>query len=267
MQNNKELRSILDVNSKNVWKITETELAFLWQKGITSEDLKGNEDKMVNVIRHAFDVDHFASDDEREETRYRKMGYITMQTGNPKRNIAIRKKQIRKITDLSYENIHHINAKTLLELIESNFGGGWDSISLSIRDIIETAFFISTTTLPAARLHMKGGMMDKKLEDGYEMLEISKGLWVEAIFAKKKELVMDKPRFQNLEAEEEKKRRRGEDDDDLDDDDEDLDDEDEKDDRDKDDDEDEDDETYYGSFTPEAAPKGDMTLDDLSEDL
>jgi hypothetical protein len=222
---------------------------------------------MVNVIRHAFDVDHFASDDEREETRYRKMGYITMQTGNPKCNIAIRKKQIRKITDLSYENIHHINAKTLLELIESNFGGGWDSISLSIRDIIETAFFISTTTLPAARLHMKGGMMDKKLEDGYEMLEISKGLWVEAIFAKKKELVMDKPRFQNLEAEEEKKRRRGEDDDDLDDDDEDLDDEDEKDDRDKDDDEDEDDETYYGSFTPEAAPKGDMTLDDLSEDL
>jgi hypothetical protein len=265
MQNNKELRSILDVNSKNVWKITETELAFLWQKGITNEDLKGNEDKMVNIIRHAFDVDHFAGDDEREETRYRKMGYMTMQTGNPKRNIAIRKKQIRKITDLSYENIQHVNAKTLLSLIESNFGGGWDSISLSIRDIIESAFFISTTTLPAARLHMKGGMMDKKLEDGYEMLEISKGLWVEAIFAKKKELIIEKPRFQSLESLEEK-RRKEEDEDELDDeDDEDL--EDEKDDNKDDEDEEEDDETYYGSFTPEAAPKGDMTLEDLSDDL
>jgi hypothetical protein len=265
MQNNKELRSILDVNSKNVWKITETELAFLWQKGITNEDLKGNEDKMVNIIRHAFDVDHFASDDEREETRYRKMGYMTMQTGNSKRNIAIRKKQIRKITDLSYENIQHVNAKTLLNLIESNFGGGWDSISLSIRDIIESAFFISTTTLPAARLHMKGGMMDKKLEDGYEMLEISKGLWVEAIFAKKKELIIEKPRFQSLESLEEK-RRKEEDEDELDDeDDEDL--EDEKDDNKDDEDEEEDDETYYGSFTPEAAPKGDMTLEDLSDDL
>jgi hypothetical protein len=267
MQNNKELRSILDVNSKNVWKITETELSFLWQKGVTSEDLKGYEDKMVNIIRHAFDVDHFASDDEREEARYRKMGYVVMQTGNPKRNIAIRKKQIRKITDLSYENIHHINAKTLLELIENNFGGGWDSIALSIRDIIETAFYISTTTLPAARLHIKGGMMDKKLEDGYEMLEISKGLWVEAIFAKKKELVMDKPRFQNLEAEEEKRRRHSDEDDN-----DELDDEDEEeleDEKDNDDDKDEDDdeETYYGSFTPEAAPKGDMTLEDLSDDM
>jgi ABC-type Zn2+ transport system substrate-binding protein/surface adhesin len=112
---------------------------------------------------------------------------------------------------------------------------------------------------------MKGGMMDKKLEDGYEMLEISKGLWVEAIFAKKKELIIEKPRFQSLESLEEK-RRKEEDEDELDDeDDEDL--EDEKDDNKDDEDEEEDDETYYGSFTPEAAPKGDMTLEDLSDDL
>lgn len=59
-------------------------------------------------------------------------------------------------------------------------------MSQSIQDIIESGFDISTTTLPKDRLHKPGGMYDKKVNDGYEVLEITKGLWVEAIFAKAK---------------------------------------------------------------------------------
>ena len=103
--------------------------------------------------------------------------------------MAIRKKEIRRITDLSYENIKHITASDLLKLIEGNFGGGWDSISLTIKDIIESAFDISTTTLPASRIHAAGGTLERKVADGYEVLEIAKGTWVEAIFAKKREPV------------------------------------------------------------------------------
>ena len=90
--------------------------------------------------------------------------------------MAIRKKEIRRITDLSYENIKHITASDLLKLIEGNFGGGWDSISLTIKDIIESAFDISTTTLPASRIHAAGGTLERKVADGYEALRLRKEL-------------------------------------------------------------------------------------------
>ena len=80
----------------------------------------------------------------------------------------------------------HVTAATLLELIDRNFGGGWESIPLSMKDIIESAFEISTTTLPASRMHLPGGTLEKKVADGFEVLEVQKGTWIEAIFAKKK---------------------------------------------------------------------------------
>ena len=99
-----------------------------------------------------------------------------------------------RVTDLTYENIRHITAAKLIEVLDRNFGGGWDSLSQSIKDIIESGFDISTTTLPKDRLHKKGGLYEKKLEDGFEVLEVEKGTWVEAIFAKVKPEA-EKPRM------------------------------------------------------------------------
>ena len=79
-------------------------------------------------------------------------------------------------------------AAKLLEVIDRNFGGGWESLSQSIRDIIESGFDISTTTLPKERLKKPGGIYEMKTNDGFEVLEIEKGAWVEAIFAKVKPL-------------------------------------------------------------------------------
>ena len=98
------------------------------------------------------------------------------------------------VTDLTYENIGHITAQKLIEVLDRNFGGGWESLSQSIQDIIESAFDISTTILPKDRLHKPGGMYEKKVADGYEVLEVSKGTWVEAIFAKAKPQA-EKPRL------------------------------------------------------------------------
>ena len=101
-----------------------------------------------------------------------------------------------RVTDLTYENIRHITAAKLIEVLDRNFGGGWESLSQSIQDIIESGFDISTTTLPKDRLHKKGGMYEKKVADGYEVLEVEKGSWVEAIFAKvKPEAIKPKMKF------------------------------------------------------------------------
>ena len=98
----------------------------------------------------------------------------------------MKKKSIQRVTDLTWENIHHISAQKLIEVLERNFGGGWESLPQGVQDIILSAFDISTTTLPTARLKKAGGLYDKKVADGFEVLEISKGSWTEAIFAKEK---------------------------------------------------------------------------------
>ena len=113
---------------------------------------------------------------------------------NTKQKWALAKKPILRVTDLTYENIRHITAAKLLEVIDRNFGGGWESLSQSVQDIIESGFDISTTTLPKDRLKKPGGMYDKKVADGFEVLEIAKGTWVEAIFAKLKPEA-EKPRM------------------------------------------------------------------------
>jgi hypothetical protein len=133
------------------------------------------------------------------KSKYEKQGYKVGQVRideNKKITWAIKKRPIVRVTDLTYENIRHISAAKLVEVLDRNFGGGWDSLSQSIQDIIESGFDISTTTLPKDRLHKKGGMYEKKVADGYEVLEVAKGTWVEAIFAKlKPETVKPRMKF------------------------------------------------------------------------
>ena len=130
----------------------------------------------------------------------------------------------------------------LLELIDRNFGGGWDSIALAIRDIIETGFDISTTQLPQSRIHAPGGTVEKKIAQGFDVLEIPKGSWVEAIFAKKKDPV-EKIHLEIPEREYDEDGNPIRLPDDLDNDDEIVDEAEENDD------------TYYSSLTPEADVK------------
>ena len=186
----KVLESILDLNANNIWDYDEYAIAEAWERERKEEDFSISEMKLLNTIRLAFEVVHYNPDDEREAAKYEKGDWAKIvHCKEAKGCVAIRRKTIERITDLSYENIKHISTAMLLELINRNFGGGWDSISLAIRDIIETGFEISTTQLPQSRIHIPGGTLDKKVAQGFEVLEIPKGTWVEAIFAKKKDPV------------------------------------------------------------------------------
>ena len=129
--------------------------------------------------------------------KYEERGYKVSTLRTPdgqETTTAVKKRPITRVTDLTYENIRHISAEKLMQVIDRNFGGGWDSLSQSIQDIIQSGFDISTTTLPKDRLHKPGGMYEKKVADGYAVLEITKGAWVEAIFAKLKPET-EKPRL------------------------------------------------------------------------
>ena len=245
-QKEEVLEYILDLNANNVWQVSPEHIAELWEKEKKQDGFSQSEEKLLNIIRLAYEVVHFNPEDEREAAKFPDTEWVIFERSNPQKGcVAIRKRAIKQITDLSYENVKHITVATLLELINSNFGGGWDSVSLTIKDIIESAFDISTTTLPASRIHKPGGTLEKKVADGYEVLEIEKGTWIEAIFAKKKAPAVKLRFISEPEYDEDGNRLQVPDDED--------------DERDEDEDADvqpnEDDETFYSSFAPEAEPK------------
>lgn len=215
--------SLKALTKSSVWDMQENDIFRMLEAGEKDSEVKENLRHYTDIIRSAFMVEELKDDDKLGKQKFTKLGY---KVGNVKMSddskvvLAIKKRPIMRVTDLTYENIRHITAAKLIEVLDRNFGGGWDSLSQSIQDIIESGFDISTTTLPKDRLHKKGGMYEKKVADGYEVLEVAKGSWVEAIFAKlkpetlKPRMKFDAPRDEDEELDEEDTYNKPDDDDD-----------------------------------------------------
>ena len=181
--------SIKSITKSSVWDIQENDVFRMWEAALKDAEVKESIQHYVDIFKSAFLFEEIKDESAPVKKSYEKRGYkvVTLKfEENLKFTWAIKKRPIVRVTDLTYENIRHISAAKLLEVIDRNFGGGWDSLSQSIQDVILSGFDISTTTLPKDRLHKKGGMYEKKVEDGFEVLEVEKGGWVEAIFAKLK---------------------------------------------------------------------------------
>ena len=193
----KKVISLKTLTKNNVWDIQENDIFRMLENADKDADVKDNKRHYVDISRTAFMIEELNDDSVIVKNKYERMGYKvgSVRLDDTTKNIwAVKKRPIIRVSDLTYENIHHISASKLIEVLDRNFGGGWESLSQSIQDIIESGFDISTTTLPKDRLHKPGGMYEKKIADGFEVLEVSKGSWVEAIFAKIKP-EQEKPRF------------------------------------------------------------------------
>ena len=145
------------LTKSNVWELQENDIFRMWEAAEKDADLKDNLNHYIDVIRSAFEIEEVKIDKPVVISKYEARGFKigTLRTDdNDKKKWAIKKRPITRVTDLTYD--------------------------------------ISTTTLPKDRLHKPGGMYDKKVKDGYEVLEIAKGNWIEAIFAKTKP-EMEKP--------------------------------------------------------------------------
>jgi len=199
--------SLKTLTKSSVWDIQENDIFRMLSAAEKDSEFKDNLRHYASIIRSAFQIEELKEDDKPVQEKYTKLGFKvgTIKLGEDSNVVwAVKKRPIMRVTDLTYENIRHISAAKLVEVLDRNFGGGWDSLSQSIQDIIETGFDISTTTLPKDRLHKKGGMYDKKIADGYEVLEVEKGLWVEAIFAKvKPEAIKPRMKFDERSEDEE----------------------------------------------------------------
>jgi hypothetical protein len=185
----KKTLTLKTLTKSSVWDVQENDIFRMLEGAEKDNEVRDNLRHFTDIIRSAFMIEEISDDSPIVKTKYEKQGYKVAQVKideDKKVLWAIKKRPIVRVTDLTYENIRHISASKLIEVLDRNFGGGWDSLSQSIKDIIESGFDISTTTLPKDRLHKKGGMYEKKVDDGFEVLEVAKGTWVEAIFAKAK---------------------------------------------------------------------------------
>ena len=212
----KKSLTLKTLNKSNIWDVHESDIFRMLQAAEKDADIKDNYRHYIDIIKSAFDMEEVKADRPEVVKKYEERGYKVSTLRTPdgqETTTAVKKRPITRVTDLTYENIRHISAEKLMQVIDRNFGGGWDSLSQSIQDIIQSGFDISTTTLPKDRLHKQGGMYEKKVEDGFAVLEIPKGTWIEAIFAKLKPET-EKPRLK-LEQENAGFDAEGDDDEDL----------------------------------------------------
>ena len=185
---NDDSASISSLTTGNVWAPNVDEIYNMLLEGRRTEHWAENRVHYMNIIKPVFDVQFFDNEDKKQLAALEEAGYKVFsypKSHDDKRNsIAIRKHQIKKITDLTMENILHLSAAEVLKLIDENMGTGWKGLPLAIQDIIETAFYVDCNVLPEMAMHRVGGLIDKRRADGYEVLEIARGTWIEAVFLK-----------------------------------------------------------------------------------
>ena len=145
--------SLKTLTKSSVWDVQENDVVRMLDSGIKDADIRENLRHYIDLIRSAFEILDIKEDVNTVKKAYEKKGYkvFTLKIEDKKLSWGIKKKPILRVTDLTYENIRHISANKLLEVIERNFGGGWDSLAQSVQDIILSGFDISTTTLPKDR--------------------------------------------------------------------------------------------------------------------
>lgn len=182
--------SIKAVTKGSVWAIRENDVVCMWKEATRDPEVKKNINHYLDIFKSAFLIEEIKEDVTLVKKSYEERGYKVAQIIFDETMLftwAVKKKSILRVTELTYENIRYISATELIEVLNRNFGGGWDSLSRSIQNIILSNFDVSTITLQKDRLHKEGGFYEKKVKDGFTVLEIPKSGWVEAVFIKEKQ--------------------------------------------------------------------------------
>jgi hypothetical protein len=203
--------SLDDLNKGNVWTITASELSqMIIDAKKRRDDYAENEKHYMNIVKTVFDIQYLKREDTQKVNQLETIGFEVFSTPDENGNnaIAIRKHPIKKVTDLTLENIQHLEPWEVLDLIAHNMGTGWKGLPLAIQDIIESAFFVDCTIMPEKTMRKKGGIIDRRKDDGYEVLEIERGTWIEGIFMKPKPKVEKVHIDYSINEEEDGRRRR-----------------------------------------------------------
>ena len=191
--------AIDEMSKGNIWTYEPEDIHRMLIEVILTNKYKENKVHYHNIIRPVFDLHFINREDDAKVASLEAQNYQIFSSPDYEGSnaIAIRKHQIRKITDLTHENIFHLTPQEVLHLIDENMGTGWQGLPLAIQDIIQAAFTVDCSIMPEIAMHRVGGLIDRRKADGYEVLEIARGTWIEGVFLKVKPK-MEKLHFEIL---------------------------------------------------------------------
>lgn len=188
MKDSSKKITLEELNKSNIWTLDENDLYKIFMDCKHKDLLNSDEAHYENIVRTVFDIKYLNRDDAKNVSALESQHYMIFSAPNDGdyNAIAIRKRPITRITDLTLENIQHTTAEQVLDLIKSNMGTGWKGLPLQIQDIIESAYYVDDSVLPPNVMNRPGGIAEKRRNDGYASLEIDRGGWTEAVFIKPK---------------------------------------------------------------------------------
>ena len=97
----------------------------MWEAASKDAEVKENITHYLDIFKSAFFIEDIKEDVMLVKKSYEKRGYKVAQIKfdeSMKFSWAIKKKPIMRVTDLTYENIRHISAAKLIEVLDRNFG-------------------------------------------------------------------------------------------------------------------------------------------------
>ena len=120
----KKTLTLKTLTKSNVWDLQENDIFRIWEYAEKEPDLKDNARHYIDIIRSAFNLEEIKIDRPEVVNKYKDRGFKIGQVkldDNTKQKWALAKKPILRVTDLTYENIRHITAAKLLEVIDRVF--------------------------------------------------------------------------------------------------------------------------------------------------
>ena len=128
--------SIKAVTKSSVWDIQENDVFRMWEAATKDAEVKENVTHYLDIFKSAFFIEDIKEDVMLVKKSYEKRGYKVAQIKfdeSMKFSWAIKKKPIMRVTDLTYENIRHISAAKLIEVLEVEKGGWVEAIFAKLK--------------------------------------------------------------------------------------------------------------------------------------
>lgn len=110
----KKSLTLKTLNKSNVWDVQENDIFRMLEAAEKDADMKENLKHYIDIIKSAFDMEEIKTDRPEVAKKYEARGFKTGTMRSPdgqETHIAIKKRPIMRVTDLTYENIRHITAE------------------------------------------------------------------------------------------------------------------------------------------------------------
>ena len=117
----KKSLTLKTLNKSNIWDVHESDIFRMLQAAEKDADIKDNYRHYIDIIKSAFDMEEVKADRPEVVKKYEERGYKVSTLRTPdgqETTTAVKKRPITRVTDLTYENIRHISAEKLMQVID-----------------------------------------------------------------------------------------------------------------------------------------------------